>query len=530
MAAAPRSIPFDSLCLAAVTAELQAFVGGKLQKAVMPAPNQLVLELYREGLGLFKLDCGAQPAAYFTTVVPEPTRPVPTLAQALKARMAGARLVAAQQVDFDRILRLDFKHADGVFVLIAELIPNRANLILLGQEKILAVAKRTSGTRELSGGATYLLPPRSANGSVLEAAPGEALDGREGASPFLVSLLQKDPSMFARVRQVVESGQFSPVMVEGLGAYPISAAALGLKETAEPSFSLAYERFREIEAPRQLLAASIATLQGQLTKVRDARSAAIRKLEQAQGESKRSREHQIAAELLLAFKASIEDGSEQAEVYDYEGNPLTIALDQGLTVTENAEKLFAKAKHAKERVGANAERLTILRDELLQLEGILARLQAATTQREVEDLQDSARKARWLSQPGTAKAKEERPFEGHRVAQVTGPSGYEIFYGENATSNDYLTMKLAKPNDYWLHVRGAVSAHVLVRTHGKPESVQRPVLEFAARLAALNSPQKHSSLVAVDYTLRKHVRKPRGAAPGFVVYEREKTLNVAPKP
>lgn len=101
-------------------------------------------------------------------------------------------------------------------------------------------------------------------------------------------------------------------------------------------------------------------------------------------------------------------------------------------------------------------------------------------------------------------------------------------YGENATSNDYLTTRVAKPNDIWMHVRGSASAHVVVATDNHPERVGRDVLEFAARVAVRNSVAKHSSYVPVDYTLKKHVRKPRGSAAGYAVYTQEKTLHVEP--
>ena len=49
---------------------------------------------------------------------------------------------------------------------------------------------------------------------------------------------------------------------------------------------------------------------------------------------------------------------------------------------------------------------------------------------------------------------------------------------------------------------------------------------YAAKIAVLNSPSKHSGFVPVDYTLRKYVRKPRGAPPGTALYTHEKTLHV----
>ena len=54
-------------------------------------------------------------------------------------------------------------------------------------------------------------------------------------------------------------------------------------------------------------------------------------------------------------------------------------------------------------------------------------------------------------------------------------------------------------------------------------------LEEAARLAAYYSKARSSAIVPVDWTRRKYVRKPRGAAPGSVVPQRVKTLFVEPE-
>ena len=46
--------------------------------------------------------------------------------------------------------------------------------------------------------------------------------------------------------------------------------------------------------------------------------------------------------------------------------------------------------------------------------------------------------------------------------------------------------------------------------------------------AAYYSESRMLGQVAVDYVARKHVRKPKGAAPGTVTYSGERTLRVAP--
>jgi predicted ribosome quality control (RQC) complex YloA/Tae2 family protein len=101
-----------------------------------------------------------------------------------------------------------------------------------------------------------------------------------------------------------------------------------------------------------------------------------------------------------------------------------------------------------------------------------------------------------------------------------------VLYGETATANDYLTTKVARPSDYWFHVRGGGGAHVVLMTMNQPQRVQMPDLIYAAQLAKRHSSQKHSGYVSVDYTLKKYVRKPRGSAPGLAVYTHEKTLHL----
>lgn len=169
------------------------------------------------------------------------------------------------------------------------------------------------------------------------------------------------------------------------------------------------------------------------------------------------------------------------------------------------------------------ERLKRGRDELIDM---VTEIEQSQTQAEIEQLRATALARNWLQRAQIQTDKADRPYEGHRIKELVAPGGYAVLYGENATSNDYLTLRVAKPSDIWLHVRGAVSAHVIIRTHNQPEKVQKETLLWAARVAANHSPQKHSEIVAVDYTLKKYVRRPRGAAAGTVIYEREKTLHV----
>jgi len=215
------------------------------------------------------------------------------------------------------------------------------------------------------------------------------------------------------------------------------------------------------------------------------------------------------------------------EAWDFAGNPVTIPLLADLSPAENANRLFEKARKAKQGAPSVADQIARLEDDRAAIAELLARLDLAESPADVADLVAEADRRRWLfHQPPPTRTKEERPHQGHAVRELLGPQGYKILYGDNSTSNDYLTLRVAKPNDWWLHVRGGPSAHVVIQTGNQPDRVPREVILFAAQVAVRQSPQKHAGYVPVDYTLKRYVRKPKGAPPGTALYTHEKTIHV----
>ena len=89
-------------------------------------------------------------------------------------------------------------------------------------------------------------------------------------------------------------------------------------------------------------------------------------------------------------------------------------------------------------------------------------------------------------------------------------------------------MKIAGPRDLWLHTREIPGSHVLIRTGGRP--VDEGTLNDAANLAVYFSKARDSSKAPVDYTEKRYLRKPSGAKPGFVLYEKFKTMIIDPDP
>lgn len=445
--------------------------------------------------------------------------------RSVRNRLEGARLETAAQIGADRIAELRFVSSEGPITLVAELMGKHSNLILIDSgAKILACMKPvgiSKSKRPIQTGRTYKLPP-------VDLVDGTSPSDFIRASPFLTRLVEADGNAFDAVERAL-GGVLEPVYSSGFGAYPIPVHALGYPDVRSATFSGALE-----EALGSLVAAARVeqakrTLAGQLERVLLAREAALHDLRQAADTAARARDLQVMGELVLAFASSVEPGSTSLSTVNYQGNPIEIPLQSDLSPQENAQRYFDKAKRAKLGSAGVKDRIAIISGDAYDLKRALTSLNDAKSMDQVSSIADLAAARKWLNKVPPASSTSEKakvPFEGHKIRTIEGPRGFKVLYGENASSNDYLTSRVAKPNDYWLHVRGATSAHVVIQTMNQPSKVGPDVLRFAAEVAYRNSTAKHSKHVPVDYTLKKYVRKPRGSAVGTAVYTHEKTIYV----
>ncbi|MFN2375382.1 MAG: NFACT RNA binding domain-containing protein [Candidatus Binatia bacterium] len=107
------------------------------------------------------------------------------------------------------------------------------------------------------------------------------------------------------------------------------------------------------------------------------------------------------------------------------------------------------------------------------------------------------------------------------------PGGWTVLAGRTEADNDYLSLKLASPRDWWFHARAVPGSHVLLRAREDAEP-DRATLEAAAAVAAWHSKARAGGVVPVSCTLAVNVSKPRGAEPGTVTIRKEKVFKVRP--
>lgn len=458
----------------------------------------------------------------------------------------------------ERILLLHMRTADRFRVgerdLVVELHTNQWNALLVNREdrRILsALRARQAGARPLWPGRPYAPPagpPRFGAApttreeararweeTVAAASPAErerallrgfAFTGTTSARAILGSASEEGAgadaleAAFERWWALPTLAEPRPVLVTTPGGplpYPVPLPALPAAPV--PSLLAGMAMVAEAGTPppradveRELLLARL-----------DARvAAAERKIDSLRGQRVGPDEVQrlrANGDLLLSNLRLVPKGADRVRLKGWDGKMVEIALDPSLSGADNAARWYGEARR---RARAD-ERLPAL---IAEAEADLARWRRARSEADGGAVPEWAARALERSnrlEPNLAGEQEEgRPYREYRTS-----GGLEVRVGRNARDNDRLTFGNSSPNDVWLHARSVAGSHVILRWTNEDAPPGRD-LEEAATLAALYSKARTSGLVPVDWTRRKHVRKPRAAPAGAVIPQRVKTLFVEP--
>jgi predicted ribosome quality control (RQC) complex YloA/Tae2 family protein len=246
--------------------------------------------------------------------------------------------------------------------------------------------------------------------------------------------------------------------------------------------------------------------------------------------AERADQYELFGKLLLAHTRVTEKGMSTVEVenvFHPEHQHIAIPLDPHLSGAKNAERYFSKSKKIRRSLEESADRIVQIRERYEMLKRIaeaLERVQISADWDEFTVQQSGGLVAAGFLTPAGKQKKEELP--PFRLFVVEG--GFQVWAGKNSENNDLLTLRHARPNDLWFHARGSGGSHVVLRAGSGKGEISRRAIEQAAAIAAYYSKMKSSGIVPVAMTLRKYVRKPKGAPAGTVVIEREKVLMVQP--
>ncbi|MGC9530340.1 MAG: NFACT RNA binding domain-containing protein [Candidatus Bipolaricaulaceae bacterium] len=425
---------------------------------------------------------------------PMPAEPPPFCR--LLRRLEGQPLLALEQAGYDRVIRLRFP--GGAVVL--DLRPRQGNLFFQDDQ---------GTTRGLQPGELAPAPlgeegdPLVGLGPALRRAARAALGGeadQEQLRDFVAELARRPPAGFVYATDDPPTASFFP------------RPELGAPQERLPTFWQALDRRREARLGMRWARDQLPALR----RAAGRRRRALAALQQAEQEAARWEEIQGQANLLLARLSQVPRGSGPVELEGFHGERVVLQLDPARSPAENAQALYRRAGKLRRRLQAIPQRRQTLERELREISE-LANTLAAQPQLApyLEDRLAQLGAAGQRGQPA------QRPAPRPREVRL---GGFTAWVGRSARENDAL-VRHAKPHDLWFHARGVPGGHVVVRTDGRP--VPPEVVQQAARLAAWHSKARGERKVPVSYTEVRHLRKPKGAAPGAVRMLKENVIVVA---
>ncbi len=565
-------------------------VGGRIQRVLHPGNLAVAFEIYARGETWWLIIDAAPQAPHCYLTRERPARAgdnVTPLLLLLRKYARNGRLIAVEQPPWERVLQFTL-HArvdDDIVetTLIAEIMGRTSNLVLVDADGvILESLKRVDASinryRQVLPRLPYVPPPPlarpdplAAQASLLEAAAQSekkqpawrVLMGQtSGIGPLLAReavyraagdaaapAADSDwPGVLGAARDVftqVASGELTPCVAraaEGaITAYaPYTLSMFPQRDDVE-SMSAAIEMFyrEQGKAPPRRQAQDLGqkplltALQERLGQLRQRRRA----LERQRAEAADAEEWRRKGDLVLAYGYSVPPGGDAIEV---DGE--TIWIDPQEPVAANADTYFAAYKRKKRAQEEVPGLLRKVENEHAYCEQAESLLESAETPGDVRALRAELREQGIVGggQPkkggqagkGKGRGKGRASKRGRDADEGARPvsfwlDGVQALVGRSGAQND-AALRLADPNDLWLHARNVPGAHTVLRSGGR--DVPDEIIHQAAQVAAYYSKLRAAASAEVDVTRRRYVRRIPGAHPGLVTYRNEYTIRVKPMP
>lgn len=563
-------MPMDGLTLGFVTREMkEILVGGRIDRITQPEKDTIVL-LIRAGAANHRLLLCASPnnaRCHLTTQnYPNPLEP-PMFCMLLRKQLMSGRVLDIRQMHGDRVVHVDIDTVDelGDHVLrrlVLEIMGRHSNLMLLDADgKILEAARHVSmdmsRVRQVQPGLPYLPPPQQdklspedaeedkllekllAQGDVpLQKALAASVAGlsgvaaRELAFRVLPAGQEKTDDMPETARRLSELLRRLPEMAdprvlldeqgEEKDIFPFCYLSHDIQRQMKyDSVSQALEKYfgtrDQQDRISQKSASMVKLLKGQIERCEKK----LAQQEEDLSSAARMEEYRIMGEMINANLWQLKKGQTEVTLpnfYDENGGTITIAMDNQLTPVQNAQRYFKKYQKARTTREMAAEQKEKTLQELSYLEGTLLDVGKCVGESELEEIRQDLMRTGYIRKG--VNRRQQKALPKSKPYHYRSSDGIDIYVGKNAAQNDRLTGD-ARANEMWLHAKDMPGSHVIIRTEGE---VPRQTLLEAAILAAWYSKGQNSSGVPIDYTLRRYVKKPGGAAPGMVIYTNQRTL------
>lgn len=574
----------DGLVVRSLASELHTkLMGGKVDKVHQPENDELVLFIRnnKENFKLVLSSSASNPRVYIANEYKK-ENPIkaPMFCMLFRKYIQGGIITDISQVDFERIIKISVESFDELKEkttkdIYIEIMGRHSNIILTQNNKIIDSIKRippsVSRVRQLLPNMTYELPPAQDKINPIKGASIKSFINtlREFDGPIYKGIYSKflgiSPSVakeichranltpndkaddktrdelsilyraFSDLFTKIKNDEYNPCIVidesidKVIDFSCINLSFLdGNKFIKNESISQIIEDYYKTKDFKDRVHQRTSDLRKSISIKLDRLYHKQKKIEKELRDADNADEFKIKGELLTSYIYMIEKGMENVEVanfYDENYSNIIIPLNKNLTPSENAQKYFKKYNKLKTAKIELTSQISICNEEIEYLENIMLGIENCENLEELTDIKDELIRLGYAKAPYRYKAKKDIDLTT-KPNQFISSDGFTILVGKNNKQNDYLTLRIADPEDIWMHTKNIPGSHVIIKCAGK--EVPDETLYQAAMLAAFYSKGRMSSQVPVDYTMKKHVKKPSGSKPGMVIYETNSTIYVTP--
>ena len=557
---------FDGITIANLVNELKdTILDGRINKIAQPEADELLLTIKTSNgqKRLYMSASASLPLIYLTEANKPSPMTAPNFCMLLRKHINNGRITAITQPKLERIIEFEIEHLDELGdlckkYLIVEIMGKHSNIIFCNSDyriidSIKHVSAQMSSVREVLPGRDYFIPDTMEKLNPLDvmfADFSHALITKPtglakaiytsftGVSPVVAeeicyisgvdsSITPKELSedvmvhlykQFVLYFGAVTKSKFEPQIYYSNGE-PKEFSALPLSHFGKYTVQI-------FESMSNLLETYYAT-KNTVTRIRQ-KSVDLRKIVQTALERNRKKydlqfkqlrdtenrdKYRVYGELINVYGYGLEPDAKQLECLNYYTNEnIVIPLDNTKTPQENAQKYFDKYNKQKRTFEALTELIQETKDDITYLESVSNALDIALSEDDLTQIKEELIGAGYVKRKFTKQKVKinSKPF--HYISS----DGYHMYVGKNNIQNEELTFHFANGNDWWFHAKGCPGSHVIVKTNG--DELPDRTFEEAGKLAAYYSKNRGNEKVEIDYIEKKHVKKPSGGKPGFVVY------------
>lgn len=579
---------FDGVVINSLARELnEVLSGSRIEKVHQPEKDEISLKIKsRDGSCKLVISASASTPMVYISNKHDKINPkkAPLFCMTLRKHIQGGIISSVEQVEFERIIRISIEGYDElrektIKYLYIEIMSKHSNIVLVNEKdnKIIDSIKRiplsVSRVRQILPGNLYELPPKQNKINPIKniysddvrryrddfISQGKKMEvykfiymAIQGISPVIAEkicydsnidknirieniddlMLDKIIASVLSIRKELEEGKFYPnIVIDDRTDKVVEYSCLKLGQYTDyridekHSISEMIEDYYYLKDKMERISQRASNLKKSLLIKYERVSKKIVKQKKELENSLEADKYKKLGELITAYIYKIKFGDKNVEVEDFYNNneKIIITLDPNLSPSENAQRYFKKYNKLKK---ANEE-LTVLIEENIDekkyLENTILSIENCDSLDELKEIREELMREGYIR---TYKMPKKNIKPSSEMLRFKTKTGKLIIVGKNNKQNDYLTLRLADNEDMWFHTKDIPGSHVVLKSAGK-DIVDTDIIE-AATLAAYYSKARMSENVAVDYTQKKNVKKPSGAKPGLVIYEKNNTIYVTP--